>query len=611
MKFKGSKSALAVLVGGALLLGACTSGEEAQEGTAGGVKAVSAEIATGEDSCKKDLGITESKDGQVIYSPGPGQWNGYNSFTSGTYSKYNNVVSDRMFDSFVYFGTDGTICEDKNFGTVELVSEDPMEVKYTINENVKWSDGTPVTINDYLLDWAAQNPEFLVPGLHTKQDENAKAVFNHVSSSFAEQVLEGPQGEVGSKTFTVKYAGAYPDWKIMIGGVLPSHIVAQKSGLTPEQLAQAILDRDAETVKKAAEFWNTGWIFNPGELPDAADIPSAGPYQIKQGGWKGTSLTLEANPNYWGPPPATKNLVISYVEDAQMAQALQNGDLDVIDPQATVDTVGQLTQIGSGVTVNTYPLLTWEHLDFNFRETNVFSDAQGGVNLRKAFALCVPRQGIVDSLIKPIDSGAVVMNSREAFPFQGKKYEDLVAASYDGSYDQVNIEEAKKLVAESGIATPVKVRVGYKAGNQRRAETVAAIQASCKEAGFDVVDAASADFFNKEQKNGDYEVAMFAWSSSGQIVSGQNIYSSTGNQNYGKYSNPKVDEAWNVMANSLDPSVHEAQTKVIEKELWTDLFSLPLYAHPGVAAFDSNIGNIRQTTTQNNVVWNGEQWTVS
>ena len=143
-------------------------------------------------------------------------------------------------------------------------------------------------------------------------------------------------------------------------------------------------------------------------------IPSSNRYQIKA--WKDNNVTLEANPNYWGTPAGTKNLVFSYVDDNQMAQSLQNGDLDVIRPHATVDTVNTLNSIGSSVVVATYPERTYEHLDFNFLDKSVFSDSQGGQKLREAFAYCIPRQTIVDNIIKPIDPNATVMNVREAFP---------------------------------------------------------------------------------------------------------------------------------------------------------------------------------------------------
>jgi hypothetical protein len=604
MKFRGTKAALAVLVSGALVLSACSSGDEAEDGA----KPAASETAIGGDNpCVRDAGIKETADGQVVYSPGPGKWDGYNTLTSRTNSVYNSVVMEQVLGNFWYFGTDGTICEDKEFGSFEVLSQDPFEMKYTISDKAKWSDGTPITINDFLLGWASQNPEFVVPGLISGANKEAEAVFDHVSTTWPEQVPEGPQGEINGKTFTMKFKGAYPDYKIMVDPPLPAHVVATKSGLTPDQLAQAIQNRDGETVKKVAEFWNKNWIFNPGELPESDVIPSSNRYQIKA--WKDNNVTLEANPNYWGTPAGTKNLVFSYVDDNQMAQSLQNGDLDVIRPHATVDTVNTLNSIGSSVNVATYPERTYEHLDFNFLDKSVFSDSQGGQKLREAFAYCIPRQTIVDNIIKPIDPNATVMNVREAFPGDAD-YETLTSASYDGRYDTVDIEKAKQLVAESGVQTPVKVRLGYRAGNQRRTETVQAIQSSCKDAGFNVEDAAKEDFFAKDLKNGDYEVALYAWSSAGQIATGQNIMSTGRQQNYGKYSNPVVDEAWDKVTNTLDRGEQVEQLKVIEKQAWDTLFNIPLYAHPAVVAWKSKVKNVRPTATQVTVSWNAYQWRV-
>ncbi|WP_197512954.1 ABC transporter substrate-binding protein [Tessaracoccus coleopterorum] len=271
--------------------------------------------------------------------------------------------------------------------------------------------------------------------------------------------------------------------------------------------------------------------------------------------------------------------------------------------------------MGDSVNVHTFETLTWEHLDFNFRSVkdapkNVFADDAGGLALREAFAYCVPRQEIVDNLIKPINPDAVVMNAREVFPFQDN-YADVVAASYDGRFDAVDIEKSKAKIAESGVATPIDVRIGYRAGNQRRADQVAQIAASCKDAGFNIIDANSATFFDTEMPNGDYEVALFAWAGSGQIASGQNIYVTNKGQNYGMYSNAKVDEAWGTLAGTLDTAVQQEQVKVIEKELWDTLFGLPIFAHPGVAASDAKIQNVRPTSTQDQIVWNAPQWVMS
>lgn len=614
MRFRKTSAGIGLALSAALLLGACTSPDS--EETAGQTPNASQSAGGGTTgdgtTCLQDAGITETKDGSVSYTGGPGEWNGYNALKSSTYSTYNSAIAAHMFAGFTYFGTDGTICDNKDLGSYEVTSDDPLTVKYTISDKAVWSDGTPVTSNDWLLDWAAQNPEFLVPGFADGKDPKATPLFDHVSSSFAQYVPDGPQTEVGSKEFTLVYNETFPDYKLMVTGVLPAHVAAKKAGLEPDALAKAILDKDAATVKLVAPVWNDSWTFQGGQLPDISEVPSNGPYKIKEGGWQaGNSVTLEANDKYYGAPAGTKNLIFRFIEDAQMAQALQNGDVQVINPQPTVDTLGQLEAIGSAVKVDTYDTLTWEHLDFNFRDENVFSDKNGGLKLRQAFASCVPRQEIVDNLIKPINADAKVMNAREVFPFQEPKYDEVVSASYNGEYDKVDIEKAKALVAEAGVTTPVKVRLGYRAGNQRRADQVAQIAASCKDAGFDVVDSNSATFFDKEIINGDYEVALFAWAGSGQIASGQNIYVTNKSQNYGKYSNAKVDEAWSTLAASLDEKVQLEQTKVIEKELWDSLYGIPLFAHPGLSASSSTVQNVIPTSTQDQVVWNAPQWVVS
>ncbi|MBB1514104.1 ABC transporter family substrate-binding protein [Tessaracoccus sp. MC1627] len=614
MKFQGTKVSLGLVLSGALLLGACTSPEptdpeDAASGSASATASAS-EGAGGGDAaagCLQDVGITETADGEVRFTAGPGDWSGYNTITNGTYSTYNSVIAAHMFSNFVYFGTDGTICDNTDFGTYEVTSEDPLTVEYTINEEAVWSDGTPVTINDYLMDWAAQNPEFIAPGFATGEDPEA-AVFDHVSTSFAQYVLEGPEGEVGSKNFTVVYTNPNPDYRIMVTAPLPEHVLAAQAGLEPGALAQAVIDRDAETVKSAAEFWNTGWIFNPGELPEASVTPSSGPYMIKEGGWQaGNSLTLTANEDYWGTPAATRDLVFRFIDDAQQVQALGNKDVQVIQPQATVDTVGQLEALGSAVSIESGSSLTWEHLDFNFRENNVFGNPDTGLTLRTAFAHCVPRQQIVDTLIAPIAPDTVLMNAREVFPFQDN-YDEIVGVSYDGRFDTVDLEKSKELVAEAGIATPIDVRLGYRAGNQRRTETVAAIQSSCKEAGFNVIDSSAEDFFTNANVNGDYEVALFAWAGSGQITSGENIYATAKPQNTSEFSSEIVDAAWAELVATLDETVHLEQTKIIEKELWDQLHGIPLYAHPLVVAYDSTLSNVRATATQDQVSWNAPQW---
>ncbi len=533
----------------------------------------------------------------IAVSVGPNDFISYNGFTPETYSTYNSAIADQLKTGFTYFAPDGTIEDNTDLGSYELVSEDPLTVEYTISEDAVWSDGTPITVADAVLAWGVQNAN--IAGADGP-------LFNSVSADMGDEVPAGPQGELDGKEFTVEFAVKNPDWKIQTWMLDPAHVVAEQAGMETEELAQAILDGDSAALEPAAEFWNTGWFTNPGELPDEALIPSSGPYKLSS--WDaGQSVTLVANEEYYGEKLAPQNseLIFRFVGQDAMVQALDNGDLDVIAPQPTVDTLAQLEELGDAVNILAGPSLTWEHLDFNFIDGALFAD---NLELRQAFAMCVPRQQIVDNLIKPIDPNAVVLNAREVFPFQDT-YEEVLEASYNGEYDEPNIEEAARIVAEQG-AEGAEVRIGYSAPNPRRADEVALIKSSCDQAGFNIVDAGNEDFFapGGTQERGDYEVALFAWAGSGQIASGENIYATGKPQNYGGYSNPEVDAAWATLKNSLDPEVHLEQTKVIEQLLWSDLFGIPVFAHPGVDAASASIDGVERTTTQSGISWNAYAW---
>ncbi|WP_423299774.1 ABC transporter family substrate-binding protein [Glutamicibacter nicotianae] len=598
MRFQRVSKAVAVGAALALALSACAPGggdtgaDASKDANAGGGNG-SAEAA---NSGKADLGDITTADDTINVTVGAPEFISYNGFTPNTYSTYNSAIVDRMFAGFSYFGTDGTLYPNEALGSYEKVSDDPLTIKYTIAEDAKWSDGTPITVADSVFAWAVQN-------LNLNEGSKEKPLFNSVSVDLGDTVPEGPQGDWDGKEFTVEFAEPDPDWALQTWMLHPAHVVAEESGMTTEELVSAIRAGESDKLKKAADFWNEGWMTDPGKLPDEKISPVSGPYKL--GSWKaGESVTLVANENYYGPAPATKELTFRFLEDASMVQALQNKDVDVINPQPTVDTLAQLENLGDAVAIQKGDTLTWEHLDFNFAEGNAMTNLE----LRKAFAMCVPRQQIVDNLVKPLNPDAIVMNAREVFPFQDN-YQEVVDASYDGRYDEVDIEGAKKILEEQD-AVGTEVRIGYSAPNERRANEVSAIKSSCDEAGFKIVDSGSADFFspNGAQDRGDYEVALFAWAGSGQITSGQNIYATGKPQNFGQYSNPEVDAAWETLASSLDPAVHAEQTKKIEKLLWDDLFGIPVFAHPGLSASGSDIQNVRHTATQDQIVWNAEQW---
>ncbi|MGJ9374000.1 ABC transporter substrate-binding protein [Nesterenkonia sp. CF4.4] len=605
MKLRKLSAATALMATGALVLSGCTpgggNGDADGEGNGdsnGSTDAMSAEgqqfTTEPEDTGKADTDL-ETMDDEISVSIGETEFISYNGFTPETYSTYNSVVVNRVLEGFGYWGTDNVWYANEDFGSYEVISEDPFTVEYTIGEDVSWSDGTPVTVADYVLDWAYQNAELT--------NADGDPLFNGISQTYGERVLEGPQGDPEGKTFTIEYTEPYADWEILVGSALPAHVVAEQSDMELDELVTAVREADTEALEPAAEFWNEGWFTDPGTLPDEELMPVTGPYKIDN--WQaGESLTVSANEEYWGTGPGTDRIVFRFVNDGQHVQALENGDLNIARPQATVDTRGQLERLEDQFVLHEGEAATWEHLDFNFND-GAFSES---LELREAFAMCVPRQQIVSNLIEPVNPEASVLNARESLSFD-ENYEEIVSESYDGAYDEVDVEGAREIVeAEDAVGT--EVRIGYAGPNPRRTDTVAEIKASCDEAGFEIIDEGGEDFFapGGALETGDYEVALFAWAGSGQIVSGQNIYSTDRPQNYGGYSNETVDDLFNQLATTEDADEQQEIIVGIEQELWADLFGIPLYVHPQLSGSDITISNVRDTASQDQIVWNAEQW---
>lgn len=577
MKHSGAK-ALALLVGSALVLSACaTSNDSSGEATSS--ETSSARTSTAPVTI--NLGYAQ-------------EFSAYNNNTTEANALKNTVVLNQVLRAFSYWSPDGTLVRDTEFGTFEKTKDDPLTVEYTFNEKAAWSDGDPIDCDDAVLAWLAYS-------------NKTEGKFTPASTSGFDQAQK-PVCADGDKKFTIVYDKPFADWETLYNftTILPAHIAEEQSGVT-DVIAAADKPTDPSLAKLIA-FWNTGWAMNPGELkPDI--MPSAGPYTIDN--WTaGNSLTLKANPKWWGTPPASETIVIKFIEDTQQTQALQNGEINIMEPQPQVDLVKQLEALGDAVKVQNGDQYSYEHLDYNFK--TVFADK----NVREAFAKCVPREQIVNNLIKPQNPNAQILQSRFIFPFQ-PQYEDFASSVGGDKYDAVDIAGAKKLLTDAG-KTGTKVKIGWnknpQAPNQRRVDTIALIKASCDQAGFVIEDGGTSTFFDKDLAAGTWDIALFAWIGSPAVSGDPPIFQTKaagkGGQNNGQYSNPEVDKLLDSLVVELDKDKQLDIRKQVDTILWTDLATIPLFAFPGLAATDTKVENVEINATQSDITWNAFDWTL-
>ncbi|MDQ1287642.1 MAG: glutathione transport system substrate-binding protein [Actinomycetota bacterium] len=567
-KSAGSRT-LALLTGTVLALSACAT----SNGSAGGAV--------------KDPSARASTSNKTITWAHEQEFSAYNPNTADGNSIANTSALNGVLSGFWQFAPDGSLLPNEDFGTQKKISDSPLTVKYTINEKATWSDGDPIDCDDFLLAWLANSGLTGDKGFDTAQ----KAGY---------QDQNKPVCTAGGREITVTYRKPYGDWEGLYGPglVMPAHIVEKQAGMTKTFVDLASTPSSPE-LAKAIAFYNDGWDLNPGQLKKEL-MPSSGPYTIEA--WAaGQSLTLVANPRWWGEPPLTAKIVIRYIGGPQQAQALQNGEIQAMDPQPQVDIVKQLKAMGNSIRYSTHDQYTFEHLDFNF--AGQFKDKA----LREAFTKCVPRQQIVDNLVKPQNPKAKVFQSRFIYPFQ-PAYSDFENSVGGEKYLTADIPGAKQLLAGRKPA----VRIGWRKDpaqlNKRRADTIALLQASCGQAGFTVLDSGTPTFFDTEYPSGNFDVAMFAWSGSPLLGDNGDIYVTGGGQNHIKYSNPEVDKLLGQAISELDKGKRNEVIKKVDTILWTDLVTIPLYAFPALFASSKDVSGLEYNATQAELTWNVARW---
>lgn len=575
----------AVLTAGALALTACGSDDGGTEEEPGANRTEE----PADDEGTQPGTITVAVDSE---------YTAYNDLTAAGNGTWNEYVHNGTKGSFWSYGEDGSVVRNEEFGTYEKTSDDPLTVEYTYADDAVWSDGEPIDCDDFLLEWAAMSGKMV--------DGEGANIFDP-SSTNGYALVEKPECAHGDKTITVVYTEPYIDWELIFeGGEVPAHIVAQENGLTSEELVTAIAEDDIATLQPAAEFWNTFWQFNPGELPPPEMIPSSGPY-IHDSWVAGQSLTVKANPEWWGTPPKTETIVLRLLDSDQQVAALQNGEVDLINPSnPTPDVAAQLDQLAEGgpYTVESGGNLTWSHIDLQQGEGRVFEPLE----VRQAFAKCVPRQLIVDNLVKPANPDAVVQDLREFFPVD-EDYEDARAQAFpEDMYGELDIEGAQQLLQQAGVETPVKVTLMH-ADDSVRNELAALVKSECDKAGFEVTDFTPPDWGERlTGQPGSYDATMFGWAGSGNIASGQSLYVSTGDQNPYGYANEEVDKLWDEVVTSADREAARVKLAEIEALLWEDVFNIPLYTNANIYAYSSEIEGVVVNAAQTGATFNMDEW---
>ena len=590
MRFGRISKAVGVAAAAALALSACA-------GNSGGSTPTTAAAA--------------SKSGGSATVVEVNAFNTFNPNTADGNTDINSKISYATHSGFFYIDNKLNVVRNEKFGKMEKTSDNPLTVKYTINEGVKWSDGTPVTAADLVLQWAAFS------GYYDDADTEAKtgtSYFSYAGDPTGIALTDFPELGEDGRSMTLKYSQPFADWEIAIGGPgvdIPAHVLAKKAGLADAKafvdLVKGMPRGDAKAPQPAnaqlqamAEMWNTG--FDSKTLPADPNLYlSNGPYIVK-GVNQDQSLTMVKNKDYnWGPEAKLDEITVRYIGSAPaQVQALKNGEADIIAPQASADTVEQLKALESqGVTVEVGNQLSYDHIDLNY--SGVFAEK----NVREAFMKSVPRKDIVDKIVKKLDPEAKPLDSQLFVPDQAL-YTESVKDNGSSAYQDVDIEGAKKLL---NGATP-EVRIMYNKDNPNRADMFALISESAAKAGFKIVDGGlGKSDWGKALGDGSYDATIFGWINSGVGVSGvPQIFKSGNDSNFNQFSDPEADKLMEELIVTTDKGKQDALIKQIDQKIWASAYGLPLFQAVGVDAYSDRITGVKYMPNQTGVWWNFWEW---
>jgi len=607
VRIKRISAAVAIAAAGALVISGCAAG--------GGEENVD------------DSGLVEGSSITAAWNQAFYSMNGNTSFGNAT---ANNNINYMTLDGFNYYNNTPELVKNTSFGSYEVVEEDPLTIKYTIADDVTWSDGTPIDAADLLLNWAALSRSLDTPDFDASEFTDPDT--GEFTDAFPDDVVyfdsgatpdaqfglvhDTPEVSEDGKSITLVYSAPYVDWELSFPGPLPAHVIAKNAlGIEDnEEAKQAVLDaiqnEDDAALASLSNFWNNGFNFT--ELPDDPELYLAsGPYMITDF-VADQYITVKANPEYKGDNTANiEEITVRFIPDPlAAAQALENGEVDVISPQATADLKTAVDALDN-VTVIAGVEGTYEHVDLQFDQgknpDNIFKDPK----VREAFLKTVPRQEILDKLIKPIVGEGALLRSSQIFVPGADGYEESVANNGSDAFAEVDIEGATALLAESGITNP-EVCILYASNNPRRVNEFALIQASANQAGFNVTDCGSEQWGGLLGTPGAYDAVFFGWQSTSLSVTDWTATFKTGginNNNF--YSNPEIDKLAAEISSEFDPQKQIEIKQEADKILWDDFYGVTNFQFPGVTAYSDRVTNIDPSILAPTIFWNVWDWEVT
>ncbi|MDR3564962.1 MAG: peptide ABC transporter substrate-binding protein [Negativicutes bacterium] len=417
------------------------------------------------------------------------------------------------------------------------VSPDGLKYVFYLRPGAKWSNGEPVTAQDFEFAWKSTlSPE--------------------LASSYAYQLFYLKNGEAyNTKKATADQVGV----KAIGDSVL--EVVLEKP--TPYFLSLTAFHTYYPVNQKLAA--NGKWASDP------KTIVGNGPFKLVN--WvHDNKMEFVKNENYWDVAKVRMAKLDFILVDSTstVLTMFENGQLDMAENLPTTE-IPRLLKEGK---LKIFPFLATYYYTFN-----VSQPPFDNPKVRKAFSLAIDRQSIINRILqaeqKPAQAlvpfGLPDTSAGEDFRVKGGDY-----------FKDNDVEAAKKLLTEAGYPEgrglpPVTLLYNTSESHKMIAE---AVQEMWKKNLGVTVQLSNQEWKvfldNLDKRN--YQVARDSWIGDyADAMTFIDLFESEGGNNTPGYKNPAYDALVNTAKGSADQAVRVAAMHQAEKMLLDDAVVAPIY----------------------------------
>ncbi len=291
------------------------------------------------------------------------------------------------------------------------ISSDGLTYTFHLRDGLKWSDGKPVTANDFVYSWLRV------------LDPKTASTYTWFVETYLKNSTEYNQGKVTADQVGVK---ATDDKTLVVTLITPA-----------SYFPQALLTGVWMPVRKdAVESNPEKWPF------DAKTAISNGPFMLTE--YKiGAYITAVKNPYYWDAANIhIDNLKFAFITDPNTAySAFLAGDVDGISSVPSSELVNILAKDDR--------LYTYDELRFNFLRLNNTSPGLNNKLVRRAINLAFDRKAYLDGL-GLITASPIFGTVPSSLFLDGKNFRQV--SGNNGLAATAQVDAAKKLLADAGFA---------------------------------------------------------------------------------------------------------------------------------------------------------------